>query len=183
MPDGTSVQVGITTGGLCGVLNISDGFARVSAQIDWITDTACSMVEDLCTTVSPTVSPSKDKNEDIYKLFLIHLILLLKKGKAIHDFDLWSDDFLNLEYFFHYLLEAHPKLEGTSDDLDEIEIKLIELLEERKLASTAVHCLNVLSIMIFLMIWIRERIMVDFVMLPIIMILIWKVIIILIWKV
>ena len=124
------MQVGITSSGLCGVLNIPDGFARVSAQIDWITDTACSMVEDLCPTVSPTVSPSKDKNEDIYKLFLIHLILLLKKGKAIHDLDLWSDKFFNLEYFFHYLREAHPKLDGTGDDLDEIEIKLIELLEE-----------------------------------------------------
>ena len=38
-------------------MNVPDVFARVSAQINWITDTACDEVGDLC----PAVSPSKDK--------------------------------------------------------------------------------------------------------------------------
>jgi len=61
--DGTSVQVGLLSSGSlgCGELNVPDVFARVSAQINWITDTACDEVGDLCPAVSPTVSPSKDK--------------------------------------------------------------------------------------------------------------------------
>ena len=80
-----------------------------------------------------TEAPSaggKDKKEVIYKLFLIHLTLLLKKGKSISIHDLWSDKFYNLDYFLNYLRKAHPKLEGTDDNLDEMEIKLTELLEE-----------------------------------------------------
>ena len=65
-PDGTSVQVGISSFfrislGLCGVSNFPDGFARVSAQIGWIRENACEIVGDLCPTVSPSVSPSKSK--------------------------------------------------------------------------------------------------------------------------
>jgi hypothetical protein len=80
-----------------------------------------------------TEAPSavgKDKKEVIYELFLIHLTLLLKKGKTITFNDIWSDKFYDIDYFLNYLRKAHPKLEGTDDDLEEMEIKLTELLEE-----------------------------------------------------
>ena len=80
-----------------------------------------------------TEAPSaggKDKKEVIYELFLIHLTLLLKKGKTITIHDTWSDKFYDIDYFLDYLRKAHPKLEGTDDNLDEMEIKLTELLEE-----------------------------------------------------
>ena len=80
-----------------------------------------------------TEAPSavgKDEKEVIYELFLIHLTLLLKKGKTITIHDLWSDKFYNLDHFLDYLRKAHPKLEGTNDDLEGMKIKLTELLEE-----------------------------------------------------
>ena len=81
-----------------------------------------------------TEAPSavgKDTKEVIYELFLIHLTLLLKKGKSISIHDLWSDKFYNLDYFLNYLRKAHPNLEGTDDDdLEGMKIKLNELLEE-----------------------------------------------------
>ena len=81
-----------------------------------------------------TEAPSavgKDKKEVIYELFLIHLTLLLKKGKTITFNDIWSDKFYDIDYFLNYLRKAHPNLEGTDDDdLEGMKIKLNELLEE-----------------------------------------------------
>ena len=54
----------------CDDLNFPDGFARVSAQIDWIRETACDKVEDLCPqspsvspTAQPTVSPTRSPSD------------------------------------------------------------------------------------------------------------------------